>query len=70
MSKRKKFERYHGCDEDCFNCKYSDCRKGVGKIKTDKAAEYWQRQGQRDFNTSSRTYTVEIKGNVLRGLVL
>ena len=20
-------ESYHGCDEDCFHCRYSDCRK-------------------------------------------
>lgn len=27
-----KRNKYTGCDEDCFNCPYSDCRKPAGKM--------------------------------------
>ncbi len=33
----KKSARFMGCNEDCFNCPYPDCRKPAHKMKTDKA---------------------------------
>ena len=33
----KKSPRFMGCDEDCFNCPYPDCRKPGYKMKADKA---------------------------------
>jgi hypothetical protein len=27
--------KFKGCNEDCFNCKYSDCKKPVHQLKQD-----------------------------------
>lgn len=30
-------KKFTGCDEDCFNCPYPDCRKPAQLLKPDKA---------------------------------
>lgn len=32
-------ETFHGCDDDCFNCIYSDCRKPANKMRSTKTME-------------------------------
>ena len=53
-------EKFLGCDEDCFHCKYSDCLKAAGKIKSEKIKK---RSVMRDeVRTQSRMYTLELGG--------
>lgn len=53
-------KKFLGCDEDCFNCKYSDCLKDASKMKSEKIK---RRSVMCDeVRTQSRMYTLELGG--------
>lgn len=53
-------KRFSGCDEDCFNCLYPDCRKPAASFKADKDAK--KSRAVVTSESSSRMYTLELGG--------
>lgn len=54
-----KKQKYTGCDEDCFHCKYKDCRKPAGQIKTDLSAKENKKES---CESAPHMYTVMLGG--------
>ena len=52
--------RFKGCDEDCFNCPYPDCKKPVREMKTDK--RYSVSKAEPTGESQARMYTVMLGG--------
>lgn len=50
---------FHGCDEDCFNCPYSDCKKPAGQLKTDRTVIEAR---PKETKSAPRMYTLEFGG--------
>lgn len=57
---RANTKRFIGCDEDCFNCLYPDCRKPAASFKADKDAK--KSRAVVTSESSSRMYTLELGG--------
>lgn len=51
--------KFHGCNEDCFNCPYPDCKKPAGKFKTDRTVIEAK---PKSTESAPRMYTLELGG--------
>ena len=59
MVKRKRGRpKFKGCNEDCFNCPYTDCKKPVNQLKQDNSIV----QAIRIGGSQNKRYTVALKG--------
>lgn len=53
-------KKYTGCDEDCFHCPYSDCRKPASELKSD--ISVLLRTGGGGVESAPHMFTVELGG--------
>jgi hypothetical protein len=59
---RKGYRKFHGCNEDCFNCPYPDCYKPIKEMKPLRETADISRVDKMSGNSQGNMYTLELGG--------
>ena len=62
MANKRGRPKFQGCNEDCFHCPYSDCKKPAKQMKPDNSIAKAIRVGE----SQSRMFTLEFQRKYYR----